>query len=162
MVVGGGLVTKSCPTLVTPWTVCSLPGFSVHGISQAKILEWVALSFSGGMFQTQELNPGLLHCRWILYQLNQQGSSQKAAWSHLTANSWLCSLKPHFCTSSATLFFMHTCAPTLFFFLPYRYACVLLICFPIVSGLMLSKKSMSNKYLLNWKIVIFAKKICLF
>ena len=111
---------------------------------------------------TQGSNPGLLHCRWILYQLNQQGSSQKAAWSHLTANSWLCSLKPHFCTSSATLFFMHTCAPTLFFFLPYRYACVLLICFPIVSGLMLSKKSMSNKYLLNWKIVIFAKKICLF
>ena len=27
---------------------CSLPGSSVHGIFQAKILEWVAISFSGG------------------------------------------------------------------------------------------------------------------
>ena len=31
---GGGLVAKSCPTLVTPWTV-ALPGSSVRGISQA-------------------------------------------------------------------------------------------------------------------------------
>ena len=30
----------------TPWTVCSLPGFSVHGILQARILEWVTISFS--------------------------------------------------------------------------------------------------------------------
>ena len=40
---GGGLVTKSCPTLVTPW-----PGFSAHGIPQARILERVAISFSRG------------------------------------------------------------------------------------------------------------------
>ena len=31
---------------VTLWTVCSPPGCSVHGISQARILEWVAISFS--------------------------------------------------------------------------------------------------------------------
>ena len=43
---GGGLVTKSCLTLATPWTVCSLPGSSVHGIFQARILEWVAISLS--------------------------------------------------------------------------------------------------------------------
>ena len=30
----------------TPWTVCSPPGSSVHGILQARILEWVAISFS--------------------------------------------------------------------------------------------------------------------
>ena len=47
---GGGLVTKSCPTLVTPWTVCSLLGSSVHGILQARILEWVAISFSRGSY----------------------------------------------------------------------------------------------------------------
>ena len=34
---GGGLVTKLCPTLCDP-VDCSLPGSSVHGISQAKIL----------------------------------------------------------------------------------------------------------------------------
>ena len=41
---GGGLVTKSCPTLVTPMD-CSLPGSSAHGIFHARILEWVAISF---------------------------------------------------------------------------------------------------------------------
>ena len=38
-------VTQSCPTLCDP-VDCSLPGFSVHGILQARILEWVAISFS--------------------------------------------------------------------------------------------------------------------
>ena len=37
----------SCPTLCDP-VDCSLPGSSVHGILQARILEWVAISFSGG------------------------------------------------------------------------------------------------------------------
>ena len=48
MMCAGGLVSKSCPTLATPWTVCGLPGSSVHGIFQARILEWVAISFSRG------------------------------------------------------------------------------------------------------------------
>ena len=38
-------VTQSCPTLCNP-VDCSLPGSSVHGIFQAGILEWVAISFS--------------------------------------------------------------------------------------------------------------------
>ena len=44
---GGGLVANSCPTLATPCTVAS-PVFSVHGVFQARILEWVAISFSRG------------------------------------------------------------------------------------------------------------------
>ena len=36
---------QSCPTLCDPID-CSLPGFSVHGILQARTLEWVAISFS--------------------------------------------------------------------------------------------------------------------
>ena len=32
----------------TPWTVCSLPGCSVHGILQARILEWTAMPSSRG------------------------------------------------------------------------------------------------------------------
>ena len=39
-----GLVTKSCPTLRDRLD-CSPPGSFVHGISQARILEWVAISF---------------------------------------------------------------------------------------------------------------------
>ena len=38
-------VTQLCPALCDPMD-CSLPGFSVHGIFQARILAWVAISFS--------------------------------------------------------------------------------------------------------------------
>ena len=41
------LLTQSCPTLCDPMD-CSLPGSSVHGMSQARILEWGAISFSRG------------------------------------------------------------------------------------------------------------------
>ena len=51
------LVAQSCPTLCDP-TDCSLPGSSVHGILQARILEWVPIP-SQGIFPTQGLNPGL-------------------------------------------------------------------------------------------------------
>ena len=45
-------VSKSCPTLCNPMD-CSPPGSSVHGISQAKILEWVAVFFSRGSSRTR-------------------------------------------------------------------------------------------------------------
>ena len=41
------LAAQLCPTLCDP-TDCSLPGSSVHGISQARMLEWVAISSSRG------------------------------------------------------------------------------------------------------------------
>ena len=47
LVEGEGEVAQSCPTLCDP-VDCSLPGFSVHGIFQARILEWVTISFSRG------------------------------------------------------------------------------------------------------------------
>ena len=39
------LVSQSCPTLCDPMD-CNLPGSSVHGILQARMLEWVAVPFS--------------------------------------------------------------------------------------------------------------------
>ena len=57
-----------CPTLG------DLMGNTVHGIPQARILEWVAFPFPWGIFQTQGSNPGLPHCRQILSQLSYQGS----------------------------------------------------------------------------------------
>ena len=53
---------------------CSPPGSSVHGILQAGILEWVAISFCKAIFPTQGSNLGLLCCRRILYGLSHQGS----------------------------------------------------------------------------------------
>ena len=57
--------------------VHSLPGFSVHGILQTRLLEWETIPFSRGSsrgLKTQGLNPGLLHCRRILCHLNLQRS----------------------------------------------------------------------------------------
>ena len=63
----GGLVTELCPTLCDSMDY-SPPGFSVHGISQARILEWVTRSFSRSSSWFQGLNPCLLHCRWSALQ----------------------------------------------------------------------------------------------
>ena len=94
---------------------CCPPGSSVHGILQAKILEWVAMPSSTefsqprsptlqkdsllseppgkpkntgvgsltllqDIFPTQRFNPGLLHCRRILYCLSCQGSPRILEW----------------------------------------------------------------------------------
>ena len=48
------LLVQSCPTLCNPMD-CSLSGSSVHGILQAKILEWVAISFSRASSQPRDL-----------------------------------------------------------------------------------------------------------
>ena len=61
-------VAQSCPAL------CDPTDYTVHGILQARILEWVALSLLQGIFPTQRSNPGLPHCRRILYQLSHKES----------------------------------------------------------------------------------------
>ena len=43
--------------------------YKVNGIIQARIMEWVAFPFSRDL-PNPEINQGLLHYRWILYQLN--------------------------------------------------------------------------------------------
>ena len=132
---------KKVKDVVAQWslTLCdsmdhSPPGSSVHGILQARILDWVAIYFTGsswlsdwnlsewksfssvrlfvtpwtiyspgnslcqntgvgsqntgvgsdsflqGIFPTQRLNPGLPHCRWILYQMSHKGSLRILEW----------------------------------------------------------------------------------
>ena len=51
----------SCVWLCNPMD-CSLPGLSVHEILQAKILEWVAISSSRGIFPSQGLNLSYVSC----------------------------------------------------------------------------------------------------
>ena len=46
-------ISQSCPTLCNPMD-CSPPGSSVHGIFQARMLEWVAISFSRGSFPPRD------------------------------------------------------------------------------------------------------------
>ena len=63
---------KSSPTLWDPMN-CSPPGSSVHGIFQARILEWVVISSSRGSSQTHVF---CISCigRWILYHWAAQAS----------------------------------------------------------------------------------------
>ena len=49
-------VTQSCPTLCDPVDY-SLPGSSIHGIFQARMLEWVAISFSRRSSQPRDWSP---------------------------------------------------------------------------------------------------------
>ena len=53
---------------------CSPPGSSVHGILQARILEWVVISFSRVSSCPRDQTQVLLHCWQILYHLSHQGS----------------------------------------------------------------------------------------
>ena len=66
------LVTPLCLTVCDPMN-CSLPGSSVHGDSQGKNTEVGCHVLLQGTFPTQGSNPGLPHCRQILYHLSHQG-----------------------------------------------------------------------------------------
>ena len=81
-------LAQSCPTPSYPMD-CSHPGSSVYGIFQARVLEWVAISFLQ-IFPTQGLNPGLPHCRWMLYPLSHQGGSGKMLLNDWPADPDLC------------------------------------------------------------------------
>ena len=67
------LVAQSCPILCNP-TECSLSGSPVHGGSPGKNTGVGCHALCQGIFPAQGLNPGLLHCRRILYPLRHQGS----------------------------------------------------------------------------------------
>ena len=64
-------VAQSCLTPCDPMD-------SVHGILQARILEWVAFPFSS--WSIQGLNPGFPRCKQILYQLSHKGSPRILEW----------------------------------------------------------------------------------
>ena len=60
-------VAQSCPTL------CDPADYTVHGILQARIMEWLAFPFSGDL-PNPGIEPTSPHCRQILYQLSHKGS----------------------------------------------------------------------------------------
>ena len=74
--VGEGSVTRmhayvlisvqSCLTICHPMD-CGLPGFSVHGVSQPRIVEWVAISFSRASTQPRDWTWVSCIGRWILH-----------------------------------------------------------------------------------------------
>ena len=63
---------------------CDRMNHTVHEILQTRILEWVTVPFSGNL-----PNPGLPHCRRILYQLSHQGSPRILEWVVLSLLQWI-------------------------------------------------------------------------
>ena len=70
---------QPCLTLCDPMDF-SLPGSSVHGDSPGKNIGSGCHARLQGIFSTQGLNPGSLHCRWILYHLSHQGNPWILEW----------------------------------------------------------------------------------
>ena len=79
----------SCSVVSDSLADHSLPGSSVHEIFQARMLEWVAISFSRGSSRprlgsewNQGWNQGLLHCRQIVQFLSHQRSPSQTITRH--------------------------------------------------------------------------------
>ena len=70
-----GLAAKSCPLFCDP-VDCNPPGSSVHGITQARILEWVAISLSSVSSQPRDQTCVSCVGRQVLYHLSHHGSLQ--------------------------------------------------------------------------------------
>ena len=72
------ICAQSCLTLCNPMHY-SPPGSSVHGISQARILEWVAISFSGGSSRPKDQTRISCTGRWVLLPLSHLGRTDKSS-----------------------------------------------------------------------------------
>ena len=69
-------ITQSCLTLCNP-LAWSLPGSTIHGILQARVLEWVAIAFSRGSSHPRDQTQfSLVAGRQTLYYLGHQGSQK--------------------------------------------------------------------------------------
>ena len=81
------------------WFFCnsmdfSLPGSSAHGIFQARILEWIAISFFRGIFLTQGLNLRLYIDRWVFFFFFffnhwATGEAQPMQYLDINARPWI-------------------------------------------------------------------------
>ena len=90
-------VTQLCPTLCDPMD-CSPPLSSVHGIFQARVLEWVAISFSRGSSQPRDRTQVSPIVSKTLYHLSHQGTCNKLLL--LFCNKLLFLTHTHICQGS--------------------------------------------------------------
>ena len=96
-------LTLKCQTLCDPMN-CNLAGSPVHGDSPSKNTEVGSPALLQGTFSTQGLNPGLKHCRQILYRLSHQESPFNCTSNYyITSVLYSPSLKAKILTSIKTL-----------------------------------------------------------
>ena len=89
-------VSQSCLTLCDPMN-CSPPGSSVHGISQARILEWVAISFSGGSSRSGD-RTCISWVSCIGGQILYHWATGEALWHKISTNKYYASVTTHVIT----------------------------------------------------------------
>ena len=90
-------VSESCSVrslFSTPWTI-----HTIHGIFQARRVG--SLSLLQGIFPTQESNPSLPHCRWILFPAESQGKPKNTGMGSLSLLQWI------FLTQESNQVFLH-------------------------------------------------------
>ena len=86
-------VAQSCPTLSDPMD-CSLPGSSVHGIFQARVLEWGAIAFSviklDSILKSRDITlPTKVHLvKALVFSVVMYGCEEKAVASHSSTLAW--------------------------------------------------------------------------
>ena len=97
------LVTQSYPTLRGPMD-CSPLCSSFHGDSPGKNTRVGCHAFLQGIFTTQGSNPGLLHCKWILYQLSYQEST-----NNILIQTFYCTIQGPTMLSPFVLYPANTC-----------------------------------------------------
>ena len=99
--VGLCMCVQLCPTLCGPMN-CSPPGSSVYGISQARILEWVAISSSRGSSWPRDRTHVSCIVRWILYHwaTEEDFGLWESILKTLLCLSWKQSLPTVLCTHS--------------------------------------------------------------
>ena len=86
---------KSCPTLCDP-VACSPPGPSVHGIPQARVLEWVAMPSSRESSQPRDrTRVSYVSCigRWVLYHQHHLGKVKLLIRVRLFGTPWTVAYK---------------------------------------------------------------------
>ena len=82
------LVTQLCLNLCNPMD-CSPPGSSVHGNSPGKNTGVDFYALLQGICRTQGLNPGLLHCRWILLPFEPPRKPKNIGVGSLSLRQWI-------------------------------------------------------------------------
>ena len=86
------LVTQSCLTLCSPMD-CSLPGSSVHGILQARVLEWVASPFSRGPSRPKDRTCISCIGRFFTIWATREALHISNWLLNFTRNTWFCVYK---------------------------------------------------------------------
>ena len=96
-------VAQSCPTLSDPMD-CRPPGSSIHGILQARVLEWVAIAYSRGSSWPKDWTHVSCIGRRVLYHC--------ATWE--APHNWICKAQINYCLLKCSSYFLNLATMVLF------------------------------------------------